>query len=878
MISFSKQLKNGYIIEDRYIVSKFLGFYDNAEVYDIKDTRLDISVTMLRYSGRKTLPESEYSVLDFFSDNGCLLVLTDTDISSSIVNKSKTTSPNKMIVFGIPVLVLLIIGILFASRLGGSDISSENTSTPDSIASEQNDDNSSLDKTPQDIINTNGTSDSTALSDEKTEKMSFDNQNDLSYNEEKYLRIVLSPQEATDSQITESDIDILKKRFDALCGPDNYMFKLIDTDTNPQILVLVPKDLFLNSENLSYICKYFLACSFDIFAKNDSYDEANELYYPNLLSLNNNDIYTSEVVFDTIPGFDYIDYLIQNNIIADKDESPYKDQYPFVALSVAESFKGDHIIDNKPYVTKCSDGHFRLGEVIDNDKLYVFKMMDYADDSYSIFVPSLYSFNNTSLTEACLNLLAADFKLGKLSCNYDYNVTTSDIIWESRENSQTFGGNQCDINELDPNSMSSEVVYLDYSISEYLSAGNVLDLAIFLHERMDSLNTPYAIGERLDNLGILHKYIALPADHAGIPVLEMVPMSKSNFYNLKVYNGMDYLEYDNNKIFSSIVFNEENRTLSLSILDEHKFMLKDYTEEMLKAGHNTLYLSAYDNIILRSEISAPITDGKIVFDALALDTDYTEDMWTFIENLINASKSPVDMTACGIEILPSGKNIHEIAKDFGYDIPRINENTANEFNNLSPLYKLSYAEELNGNRYLADPGYIHIDMNLILEDPEDDPLNEEYKKNLPYNFATKSINDIKRIYNVLGFEENQMFTYISFNILDNSLTADEHSSIALFKIGNHFDPSLDSDFDILNYSAPKIDFMASPMLLSLAYGRVPSGIYSAGYICNGRIHKYKGDYKDILSKDSFLNPDYVDKTWLWSSYDNFSVRTMNLLD
>ena len=65
MISFSKQLKNGYIIEDRYIVSKFLGFYDNAEVYDIKDTRLDISVTMLRYSGRKTLPESEYSVLDF---------------------------------------------------------------------------------------------------------------------------------------------------------------------------------------------------------------------------------------------------------------------------------------------------------------------------------------------------------------------------------------------------------------------------------------------------------------------------------------------------------------------------------------------------------------------------------------------------------------------------------------------------------------------------------------------------------------------------------------------------------------------------------------------------------------------------------------------
>lgn len=800
----------------------------NAPVhwYSAHDSLLDMDISLFQYVGEvdidSILPviSSKTGVLDYFSIDNSTYVVSDNASIPDGATLPHTLSYSKLFIF-IPIVIIAIIlsFILLKNRVAVSDEKA--------------------------IPQANETSDiSTTVSDSPVNNSA----DEYMYDDSSFYRIVMYPLDNISDDDLESDINILKKRLDALCNGSEYEFKKIDN----HLCVLIPIDSVSSLDSLKYLCKYYVASRFDV-SNVDFYESDDDVSWYSLSSVSENDIKNVALSYQQTDS-EILRKFCRVFPKLSEEDFPYKDSYPFVYIEYSDSYKQkmEHLLQDTTYRYSI------LGEVIDKDTFINFNLNDYKHDGNIIFPATIYTFSEPKYIENALNLLVADFSLGPLSSDYAYSVTTSGIAWDK----SLLGKYQCTSDSL-PN----EYCYIDLC-SDLLSDGKMIDVKKYICSVMDSLNIPYALG-RIDypDEDISHIYIACGYQNMGMPFMNMLSSFSSSYKIVSIYDGLYNLQLFDAKVATS------DGSLIVSSSDNEK-LLTEYLAAASERGTHELYLLVDDFPILKMDTGDGSFNGSLCFDELIYDCDNSECEWKFI-NALFASDSPCQLKLNGAELIPLDKTLEQLSNQFSIKDFTLGEDVIKKLTSVNPDICVSYGKNYNGNIYNIPQGKVYIDLNLDTDD----------------SFASKSVDQVKKMSDICDMNDNPLISLITFTLTEESFTDFEQSKMSIFRhyidlgtgmriLDTYDDMSLKdiiADARMDSGLRVPVDYV-NHYLINFdddSNLQANAGIYYAANMLGQRMHAYQDDFHNIIVNDSWFDySDMLDPLWIC----NYDYYPFDILD
>ena len=307
--------------------------------------------------------------------------------------------------------------------------------------------------------------------------------------------------------------------------------------------------------------------------------------------------------------------------------------------------------------------------------------------------------------------------------------------WEDPSHSMIAGQNQ-----VLPEALEGPTVIIRYDWNDSLTRGQRANLIVDFKTRLDALGVPYAFGSAYGNDDSI--MIRIGMDRIGDPVLNTIGES---VYQLD-FTSLPYSTYDTipGSFNDSLEITESAGApaglLFCAKYDSAREGLEKYTREMTKCGLDRIYLvDRKRNPIAYTSLSAPITDGTLVFQDFCLrgiSSIEPEDNWLleYFDTVVNKTKLPETCSLQGVQYVDADGAIPLDDVEINYGVAYADVDTCQAMRE-----KLHMLEEKHG--FTLKEGK---DFWLFLNLPLDGTLPENIAAKLPALVA--DISDGQQIY------------------------------------------------------------------------------------------------------------------------------------
>lgn len=869
-------INNRYLINSKSILRE--AKIDDSQIcvlcYQAKDTRLDMDVTIFQSpcgldAGKivNSITDSA-DILDYFEYNESLFIISSkVDITSPTADqdplkKIQDIFTKKVIISAICSVAIISAIAFFAVNGKSNNKTSDNQSVPEITTETEAVENSTS--------TLNGATIGETTKSDPIESDSTLPASGYEYDEDNCYRIVMYPKNEISSEEYKEDIEIIKKRFDALCKEEPYEIR----ETQDNICIILPVSSVEDHSSLEFLLKYFIAPKFELLASRFYYDQDNNMAWISS-PISRKDIENVSILYHIVDekALTYFDE-VQHDITDFKYEFPYTDYYPCVKFKLTDEYAAgceELKLNQYPFVSSVKDANFTVGEMLDNQAYSKFQMIDVGTNEYLLFMPALYTYSEKKLTENALDLIITAMTEPELHSNYYYSVSANDINWETKGDAANWGENQCNIEEL-----SKEYCYAKFRAREEHSAGQNVDMKKIISSIMDSLDIPYALGSKVAyynsyDSNVTYYYIACGYKRMGIPIMKLIEARINSAFPGNLYNGYYHVTANNFISTDRPVLKYESKTMTFIPGQKYCNTYRDLVDLTISRGQNTIYYCIDTRPLFKADMNSSSEDGIIKFDQLAIVKDSPDWMWDFAEALINAPNAYSSISFEGFELTPLQTDMDELIDRFEVKTAILDSAQVEAVHSICPDATISYSKKIDGNIYYSDDKQVYIDLNLDIDD----------------NFAEKSTSLVKEITEAIDFAHNNNFRVINFNLTPTSTDSKEHAIISVYKIpwGIAHNDMLDSDsisadedtlsFDKIIEQYPysnadlnitKLDyesfFVAEP---SEKKGLINEDFCTAGFICGGRLDPYIDDFKSIITSDEWFKYDNIaGKGWAWN--------------
>ena len=291
-------------------------------------------------------------------------------------------------------------------------------------------------------------------------------------------------------------------------------------------------------------------------------------------------------------------------------------------------------------------------------------------------------------------------------------------VWEDPARSVIAGQGQ-----VLPEALNGPTVeYLYRWTGTELTKGQRANLIVDFKTRLDALDTPYAFGTAYGNEDVIAYRIGL--DRAGPFIENTLPSSypleigneTGSIITISKYDRLETVEADDGAF--ELRFSAQ--------VDSDIRKLESFTRAMQESGFDTLCLmDGEDNVIARTEVTEPVTDGALAFRTLCLEGVGDRNRWlaNYIDALLYQSDLPVTLQLSGWEYIDANGTPHldSEAPDYGlqYQAP--------------PDHSEAFRQRLREIR--QDFGYECLEGEsnfwLLMDLKTDDTLPDEIQSRLP---------------------------------------------------------------------------------------------------------------------------------------------------
>lgn len=469
-------------------------------------------------------------------------------------------------------------------------------------------------------------------------------------------------------------------------------------------------------------------------------------------------------------------------------------------------YKYFSIILKDEFITKNSEALKKLGENLTfaqdaNNDGWYYYCTFPQDDGKTFYVL------NDDLSNNFINLL--EFNLTHNCLSVDLNDYIVDInskaSWQSIKKISNAGVNQCDFNDFSAGTIT-------FSLSAYgnLSEGEGLDTEKALKQRLDVLGNPYAFGTCSTENETFY-IIKTTTDNISVPVMNLIGSTYS--YTLKGGLSEYWLGADSATLTKSSSGNKIS-FIQKYYDDYEKEELMEFIKSLSESEQIYMYI---DNIpLLSTDINnidintgtisfsniCQIQDGKIINESIDDDYSYLLDLYNTI------SETSDDMESLSFKAYQFNVNKHgnlPTEKDFNLIYDYYDNEIASKIMSICPSAKI-VMKDLN----------LYVSLNLPVDD----------------NLVSSSLEYSEDIYNAVDFE-NSIFEGLSIYFIDEDNSVMERGRI-------FFNKSYKTSY-------------------SEGY------IYTHGIFTNGRLEKYKDEFKEAVDNNNFISSFHQDEyAWVYS--------------
>lgn len=414
---------------------------------------------------------------------------------------------------------------------------------------------------------------------------------------------------------------------------------------------------------------------------------------------------------------------------------------------------------------------------------------------------------NDDLSNNFINLL--EFNLTHNCLSVDLNNYIVDInskaSWQSIKKISNAGVNQCDFNDFSAGTIT-------FSLSAYgnLSEGEDLDTEKALKQRLDVLGNPYAFGTCSTENETFY-IIKTTTDNMSAPVMNLIGSTHS--YILKGGLSEYWLGADSATLTKSS--NGNKLSFIQNYYDDYE---KEEFMEFIKSLSESEQIYMYiDNMpLLSTDINnidintgtisfsniCQIQDGKIINDSIDDDYSYLLDMFNAI------SETSDNMESLSFVSYQFNVNKHG-------NLP-----TEKDFNLIYDYYDDEIASKImsicSSAKIVMKDSNLYVSLNLPVDD----------------NLVSSSLEYSEDIYNAIDFE-NSIFQGISVYFINEDNSVMERGRI-------FFNKSYKTSY-------------------SEGY------ISTHGIFTNGRLEKYKDEFKEAVDNNNFISSFHQDEyAWVYS--------------
>lgn len=404
---------------------------------------------------------------------------------------------------------------------------------------------------------------------------------------------------------------------------------------------------------------------------------------------------------------------------------------------------------------------------------------------------------NNDLSNNFVNLLEYNLTHEGLSVSLnDYVIDiNSKATWQNIENTNVVGSNQCNFDDF-----SEGTITLSYRAYSSFSEGENLDTEKAFKQRFDVLGNKYAFGSYADESNTFY-IVKTTVDNLNFPIINLI----GNHPNIVIRNETS--EYTFQYDIVNVIKNGVNNRISFSPKYYDNFEkgeLEEFIYSVNESKDSTIYMFADNMPVMSTDISnIDINSGAVSFDKICqmengkvLYTDITSD-YTYFADIMSA-------------IAKTNENMENFSfAEYQFNInSRGNLPTENQFN----LKYDSYDEELVDKITELCPDAkvnvkdfsVYVSLNLPIDD----------------NLVSNSITISKQIYNAVNLEDS-MINNISIYLVNEDDAVMERGRI----------------------------FFTKDLKTSYSEG----SIRVHGIFVNGRLEKYKDEFKKAIENDDLIS-------------------------
>lgn len=434
--------------------------------------------------------------------------------------------------------------------------------------------------------------------------------------------------------------------------------------------------------------------------------------------------------------------------------------------------------------------NFAFAQDIDNTNGFYHYYTFPQDDGKTFYIL------NNDLSNNFVNLLEYNLTHESLSVSLTEYVIdiNSKATWQNTEDAKVVGNNQCNVDDF-----SEGTITLSYRAYSSFSEGENLDTEKAFKQRFDVLGNKYAFGSYSDENNTFY-IVKTTVDNLNFPIIyvigdypNLVIRNKTSEYSFQ-YDVVNVTNGVNNKISFSPKYYD----------DFEKEDLEKFVDSVNKSQDSTIYMFVDNMLVMSTDISnIDMNSGSVSFDKICqmengkvVCTDITSDYTYFVDIMSTVAKTNKNMENFTFE-------------EYQFNVNnRGNLPTENQFN----LKYDSYDEELIDRITELCPDAkvnvkdfsVYISLNLPIDD----------------NLVSNSITISKQIYNTVNLE-NSMINNINIYLVNENDTVMERGRI----------------------------FFTKDLKTSYSEG----GIRVHGIFVNGRLEKYKNEFKKAIENDDFIS-------------------------
>lgn len=462
-------------------------------------------------------------------------------------------------------------------------------------------------------------------------------------------------------------------------------------------------------------------------------------------------------------------------------------------------YKYFSIILKDEFITKNSEALKKLGKNLafaqDLDSDGWYYYHTFPQDDGKTF----YVLNN-DLSNNFINLLEFNLTHNSLSVDLsDYIVDiNSKASWQNVSDINNAGVNQCNFDKFSEGTVT-------FSLSSYgnLSEGEGLDTEKALKQRLDVLGNPYAIGTCSTENETFY-IIKTTTDNMSVPVMNLI--GSTNSYILKGGLSEYWLGADSATLTKSS--NGNKLSFIQSYYDDYeKEELMEFIKSLSESEQIYMYI---DNMpLLSTDINnidintgtisfsniCQIQDGKIINESID-DYSYLLDLFNTISETSDNMES---LTFVSYQFNVNKHGNLPTEKDFNLTYDYYDDEIANKVKSVCPS---------------ASVAMNNLELSVSLNLPVDD------------NLVSSSLEYSEAIYNAIDFE-NSIFQGISIYFINEDNSEMERGRI-------FFNKSYKTSY-------------------SEGY------ISTHGIFTNGRLEKYKDDFKEAVDNNNFISSFHQDE-------------------